>query len=46
MRKSKYDIGDIVFVSKYSYDSGAEGQNHLFVIISDDDQLVPIEYSA
>ena len=44
MRKSKYEIGDIVFVSKYSYDNGAEGQNHLFVIISDDNQLVPIEY--
>ena len=40
----KYEIGDIVFVSKYDYDGGAEGQNHLFVIIDDDSQLVPIEY--
>ena len=44
MKKKRYEIGDIVFVSKYNYDGGAEGQNHLFVIISDDDQLVPIEY--
>ena len=40
----KYEIGDIVFVSKYNYDGGAEGQNHLFVIINDDNELVPIEY--
>lgn len=40
----KYEIGDIVFVSKYSYDGGEEGKNHLFVIISDDNKLVPIEY--
>ncbi len=41
---NKYEIGDIVFVSKYEYDGGKEGQNHLFVIIDDDNQLVPIEY--
>lgn len=40
----KYEIGDIVFVSKYNYDNGTKGQNHLFVIIDDDNQLVPIEY--
>lgn len=40
----KYEIGDIVFVSKYDYDNGEKGQNHLFVIIDDDNQLVPIEY--
>ncbi len=34
----------IVFVSKYSYDNGEEGKNHLFVIISDDNKLMPIEY--
>ncbi len=39
-----YEIGDIVFVSKYDYDGGEKGQNHLFVIIDDDSQLVPIEY--
>lgn len=42
--KSKYEVGDIVFVSKYDYDGGEEGKNHLFVIIDDDSQLVPIEY--
>ena len=40
----KYEIGSIVFVSKYKYDGGKNGQNHLFVIIDDDDNLVPIEY--
>lgn len=40
----KYEVGDIVFVSKYDYDSGKKGENHLFVIIDDDNQLVPIEY--
>ena len=40
----KYEIGDIVFVSKYNYDDGNAGKNHLFVIISDDNKLVPIEY--
>lgn len=40
--KKKYEVGDIVFVSKYSYD---DGENHLFVIIdADDNQLVTIEY--
>lgn len=43
--KRKYEIGDIVFVSKYNYDGGEEGQNHLFVIVdADENQLVPIEY--
>lgn len=43
--KKKYEVGDIVFVSKYSYDEGKNGQNHLFVIIDiDDEQLIPIEY--
>ena len=40
----KYEVGSIVFVSKYTYDGGEKGQNHLFVIIDDDDNLVPIEY--
>lgn len=41
----KYEVGDIVFVSKYSYDGGEEGKNHLFVIIdAEDSQLVPVEY--
>lgn len=40
----KYEIGSIVFVSKYTYSKGEIGNNHLFVIIDDDDNLVPIEY--
>lgn len=42
--KKKFEIGDIVFVSKYDYDNGRKGENHLFVLIDDDNQLVPIEY--
>ena len=44
MKKSRYEIGDIVFVSNYKYEDGSQGKNHLFVIISDDNELVPIEY--
>ncbi len=41
----KYEIGDIVFVSKYEYNNGKIGKNHLFVIIDvDEEQLIPIEY--
>ncbi len=40
---SKYDIGDIVFVSEYNYDNGEKGSNHLFVII-DKDTYVTAEY--
>ncbi len=38
-----YDIGDIVFVSEYRYDNGTKGQNHLFVIIEQNNLAVPIE---
>ena len=40
---STYQIGDIVFVNKYKYGDGAEGKNHLFVIIEQDNIAVPIE---
>lgn len=42
----KYEIGDIVFVSKYKYDSTkTEGKNHLFVIIDEDKvEAVTVEY--
>lgn len=43
-KKQKYDIGDIVFVSKYNYQNKNSGNNHLFVIISDDNLLVSAEY--
>lgn len=43
--KSEYEIGDIVFVSKYNYSNGNPGQNHLFVVINvDKNELVPVEY--
>ena len=31
MKNKKYEIGDIVFVSKYKYENGKAGNNHLFV---------------
>ena len=38
-----YKIGDIVFVNDYRYDNGAKGNNHLFVIIEQNNLAVPIE---
>lgn len=38
-----YSIGDIVFVKRYKYQDGKEGNNHLFVIIDQDNLAVPIE---
>ena len=40
---STYEIGDIVFVKRYSYQNGKEGNNHLFVIIDQNNIAVPIE---
>ena len=41
---SKYSIGDIVFVRKYKYKNGEEGKDHLFVIIEENNLIIPIEY--
>ena len=38
------NIGDIVFVREYKYKDGTIGNNHLFVIVENDYQAVPIEY--
>lgn len=38
-----YEIGDIVFVRKYYYPDGTEGENHFFVIIDQNNMAVPIE---
>lgn len=38
-----YEIGDIVFVKRYQYQDGKDGQNHLFVIIEQNNLAVPIE---
>ena len=44
-KQSEYEIGDIVFVSKYSYSNGQSGENHLFVVINvEKNELVPVEY--
>ena len=42
----EYNIGDIVFVDKYSYSDGKIGKRHLFIIIEKDNYAVPIEYFA
>lgn len=42
--KTKYDIGDIVFVNKYTYKNNLSGENHLFVVINSDNYVVPLEY--
>lgn len=39
----EYSVGDIVFVDKYTYDDGKTGRNHLFVIIEQNNLVVPIE---
>ena len=39
----KFQTGDIVFVSKYTYKSGLDGQKHIFVII-DNEQAIEITY--
>lgn len=39
----KYKIGDIVFVKNYYYKNGKKGENHLFVIIDQNNIAVPIE---
>lgn len=41
--QSEYKIGDIVFVKEYVYSSGQTGNNHLFVIIDQNNMAVPIE---
>lgn len=38
-----YNIGDIVFVKEYTYGNGEKGNNHLFVIIDQNNMAVPIE---
>ena len=40
---STYSIGDIVFVKEYYYEDGKKGNNHLFVIIDQNNVAVPIE---
>ena len=39
-----YSIGDIVFVKEYKYKNGRKKKNHLFVIVGEDNLVVPIEY--
>lgn len=40
-----YEIGDIVFASRYLYSNDQEGENHLFVLIDvEENKVVPIEY--
>lgn len=39
----KFNIGDIVFVTNYQYNSGCKGEKHCFVLI-DDGQAVELNY--
>lgn len=41
---TNYEIGDIVFVGKFNYEDKTEGNNHLFVIVDEDNYAVPINY--
>ena len=41
---NKYSVGDIVFVRKYKYKDGTDGKDHLFVIVEENNLLIPIEY--
>ena len=38
-----YKIGDIVFVRRFLYDNGQYGTNHFFVIVEQNNIIVPIE---
>lgn len=42
--QNKYNLGDIVFVNEYNYVNNDIGKNHLFVIVDDDNKVVPLEY--
>lgn len=41
---NKYQKRDIVYVKEYNYKNNRKGHHHLFVIINDDGNIVPIEY--
>lgn len=38
-----YEIGDIVFVDKFNYNTGRRGEKHFFVIVDKDNTAIPIE---
>lgn len=40
----KYNIGDIVFVKRYKYENGTDGENHAFVIIDEDNNAIDFNY--
>ena len=42
--KNRYDLGDIVFVNEFTYENKQQGSNHLFVVVADDDRVLPLEY--
>lgn len=41
---NKYQKRDIVYVKEYNYNDNTKGNHHLFVIINDDGNIIPIEY--
>nr|DAF14820.1 MAG TPA: PemK-like protein [Caudoviricetes sp.] len=40
----KYEIGDIVWVAEFKERESRSVNNHLFVVINDDGEIVPAEY--
>ena len=38
-----YSVGDIVFLKEFTYQNGKSGNNHLFVIVDQNNLVVPIE---
>lgn len=38
-----YKVGDIVFVKRFKYINGTEGENHFFIIVEQNNIAVPIE---
>lgn len=40
---SLYKVGDIVFVKKFKYIDGSDGENHFFIIVEQNNIAVPIE---
>ncbi len=44
--KEKYEIGEIVYVDKYTYNSGRKGYDHLFVVIDKEETEISVQYLA
>lgn len=43
-KQDKYNLGDIVFVNEFNFNKNKLGKNHLFVVVADDNKVVPPLY--